>query len=111
MEFKEPLLPHPLLSAQPGGGGEGWCWVGSPKILLNKNVSYTSIIIKGLLKMKFLVEVPKTKKLAGIFCEAFFIFKTKSVSVMQNLFPVFSKWGSLNSIAVRIRVKYFLFYF
>jgi hypothetical protein len=32
-----------------------------------------------------------------------FNFKTKSVSVMQNLFP-FSKRGSLNSIAVRIRV-------
>jgi hypothetical protein len=29
-----------------------------------------------------------TKKLAEIFCEAFFIFKTKTVSVMQNLFPV-----------------------
>jgi hypothetical protein len=32
---------------------------------------------------------PLTKKLAEIFCEAFLIFKTKSVSVMQNLFPFF----------------------
>jgi hypothetical protein len=42
--------------------------------------------------------------LAEIFCEAFLILKTKSVSVMQKNFR-FSKWGSLNSIAVRIRVK------
>jgi hypothetical protein len=78
--------------------GEGGCWVGGPTILLNKNMSYAYSFIKYSLKMTFLVE------LAEIFCEAFLIFKTKSVSVMQNLFS-FSKWGSLNSIAVRIRVK------
>jgi hypothetical protein len=39
--------------------------------------------------MMFLGETPLTKKLAEIFCEAFLIFKTKSVSVMQNLFPFF----------------------
>jgi molecular chaperone GrpE (heat shock protein) len=33
--------------------------------------------------MTFLVETPETKKLDEIFCEAFSIFKTKSVSVMQ----------------------------
>jgi hypothetical protein len=54
MEFKKPLLPHPLLS--PVGEGEGGCWVGSHKILLNKNVSYTQIIIKSSLKMTFLVD-------------------------------------------------------
>jgi hypothetical protein len=42
--------------------------------------------------MMFLVETPETKKLAEIFCEAFLILKTKSVSVMQHF---------LNSIAVR----------
>jgi hypothetical protein len=83
MEFKKPLLPHPLLS--PVGEGEGGCWVGSHKILLNKNVSYTQIIIKRSLKMTFLVDrYPLNQILAEIFCEAFFIFKTKSVSAMQN---------------------------
>jgi hypothetical protein len=42
--------------------------------------------------MTFIVETPKTKKLAEIFCEAFLIFNTFSVSVMQYLFP-FSKMG------------------
>jgi hypothetical protein len=39
--------------------------------------------------MTFLVETPKAKKLAEIFCEAFFIINTMPVSVMQNLFPFF----------------------
>jgi hypothetical protein len=39
--------------------------------------------------MTFLVETPLTKKLAEIFYETFLIFKTKSVSAMQNLFLFF----------------------
>jgi hypothetical protein len=61
---KKPLLPHPLNSAQPCGGRG--CYLYGPEDMLNKNVSYTSIIMK--------------------------IFNTFSVSVMQDLFP-FSKMG------------------
>jgi hypothetical protein len=39
--------------------------------------------------MTFLAETPLAQKLAEIFCEAFLIFKTMSVSVMKNLFPFF----------------------
>jgi hypothetical protein len=39
--------------------------------------------------MTFLAGTLETKKLAEIFCEAFWIFKTKFVSLMQNLFPFF----------------------
>jgi hypothetical protein len=54
--------------------------------------------------MTFLVETPSTKKLAEIFCEAF--LKQSPLQSCRTYFR-FSKWGSLNSIAVRIRVKIF----
>jgi hypothetical protein len=44
-----------------GGGGMG-CYLYSPEDLLNKNVSYTSIIIKSVLKMTFLIKTSETKK-------------------------------------------------
>jgi hypothetical protein len=50
------------------------------------------------------VETPSTKKLAEIFCEAFLILKQSLFQSCRTYFR-FSKWGSLNSIAVRIRVK------
>jgi hypothetical protein len=54
---KKPLLPHPLHSPVGGKGGEG-CYLYGSEDLLNKNVSYTLIIIKCSLKMTFLVETP-----------------------------------------------------
>jgi hypothetical protein len=60
--------PH----AQPcGEEGEGGCYSCSPEDLLNKNVSYTYIIIKSILKMTFLMKTSETKKFVKIFCEHF----------------------------------------
>jgi hypothetical protein len=38
------------------GRGKGRCYLYGPKDLLNKNVSYTSIIIKSIPKIKFFNE-------------------------------------------------------
>jgi hypothetical protein len=56
-----------------GGGGRG-VLPFQPEDLLNKNVSYTYIIIKSILKMTFLMKTSGTKKFVKIFCEAFLIF-------------------------------------
>jgi hypothetical protein len=66
-------------------------------------VSYTSIIIKSSLKITFMVETPSTKKLAEIFCEAFLILIHFLCQLCRTYFR-FPKWGSFNSIPVRIRV-------
>jgi hypothetical protein len=57
------------------GEGEGMCYLYGSEGLLNKNVSYTKIIIKSILKMAFLMKPSETKKFVKIFCEAFFILK------------------------------------
>jgi hypothetical protein len=47
-----------------GGGGEGAgeCFLWNPEDLINKNMSYTSIIIKLTLNMAFLLKNSETKK-------------------------------------------------
>jgi hypothetical protein len=57
-----------------------WEWRGaersflwSPEDLLNKNVSYTSIIINSTLKMTFIFKTSVAKKYLKIFCKAFLI--------------------------------------
>jgi hypothetical protein len=52
------------------GGGRG-CYLYGPENLLNKNVSYTLIIIKSILKMTFLMKTSETKKFAQIFARHF----------------------------------------
>jgi hypothetical protein len=47
-----------------GDRGRGGCFLCSPEDLLNKNVNYTHILIKGLLKITFLWKTPETKKFA-----------------------------------------------
>jgi hypothetical protein len=54
--------------------GEGECYLHGPEDLLHKNESYTSIIIKSVLKMTFLMKTSE-KKFVKIFCEAFLILK------------------------------------
>jgi hypothetical protein len=58
-----------------GGRGKGGCYLYGPEDLLNKNVSYTSIIIKSIIKITFLMKTSETKKFVKIICEAFFILK------------------------------------
>jgi hypothetical protein len=101
---KSHYYPTPC-SAQPcwGEGGVG-CYLYGPEDLLNKNVSYPLIIIKSSLKMPFIVETPVTKKLAEIFCKAFWILINFLCQSCRTYFR-FPKWGSLNSIAMRIRVN------
>jgi hypothetical protein len=75
-EWKDPLLPHPLHTAQPcGGKGAGGCFLWSPEELLNKNGRCTKINIKSTWKMTFLLKTSATKKFPKIFCEAFLILK------------------------------------
>jgi hypothetical protein len=70
---RAPSTPPP---AQPfGGEGERGCYLYGHEDLLNKNVSYTQIIIKRLLKMTFLMKTSETKILVKIVCKAFLIFK------------------------------------
>jgi hypothetical protein len=59
------------------GDGEGGCYLYSTEDLLNKNVSYTYIIIKSILvrKMTFVMKTYETKMFVKSFCEAFLIFK------------------------------------
>jgi hypothetical protein len=57
------------------GEGEGWCYLYGSEDLLNKNVSYTYIIIKSILEMAFLMKTSETKKFVKIFWKAFLIFK------------------------------------
>jgi hypothetical protein len=66
---------YPPPPAQPcGGEGAGGCFLWSPEDLLNKNVSYTSIIMKCTLNRTFLLKTSETKKFLKIVCEAFLIF-------------------------------------
>jgi hypothetical protein len=58
--------------------------------LLNKNVSYTSIIIKGILKMTFLVKTSETKKFVR-FLRGIFIFKKYFAFTIQDLFSFLQK--------------------
>jgi hypothetical protein len=55
------------------GEGGGWCNLYGPEEFLDKNVSYTYIIIKSILKMTFLKKTSETKKFDKIFCEEFLI--------------------------------------
>jgi hypothetical protein len=50
-----------------GGGGEGDNSSTPLKICLLKNVNYTEIIIKSILKTKFLMKTSETKMFAKIF--------------------------------------------
>jgi hypothetical protein len=79
VDEKSHFFPTPC-AALWGAGGKLY----GPEDLLNKNVSYTEIIIKSMLKITFLMKTSETKKLAEIFCEEFFIFNTFSVSFMQD---------------------------
>jgi hypothetical protein len=45
----------------PVGEGVGGCYLYGPEDLLNKNVSYTYITIKSILKMTFLMKTTETK--------------------------------------------------
>jgi hypothetical protein len=47
--------------------GEGGCYFYGPEDLLNTNMSYTSIIIKSILKRTFLMKTSETKKFIQIF--------------------------------------------
>jgi hypothetical protein len=62
------ILPHPLHSPV-RGDGEGGCYLYGPEDLLNKNVSYTYIIIKSILKMPFLMKTSES------FSEALLVLK------------------------------------
>jgi hypothetical protein len=64
---------------------------GKGEDLLNKNVSYTLIIIKSILKMTFLVKTSETKTFVKFFCEAFLIFKKYFASTIQDLFSFLQK--------------------
>jgi hypothetical protein len=98
MEFKDPLLPH--LPAQPSGGEEeGGAGSAVQKFCLIKMWITLKLSSNAHWKWCFSGN-PLNQKV----WKHFWFLKQKSVSVMQNLFR-FSKWGSLNSIAVRIRVK------
>jgi hypothetical protein len=66
---------------QPSWGVEGRGVLGKSELHLN----YHQVLIEN----EVFSRNNLTKKLADIFCKAFLIFKTKSVSVMQNLFPIF----------------------
>jgi hypothetical protein len=44
------------------GKGEGECYLYGSEDLLNKNMSYTYIIIKSILNMAFLMKTPDTQK-------------------------------------------------
>jgi hypothetical protein len=102
---KSHYYPTPC-TALLGGGGRG-CYLYGPEDLLNKNLSCTLIIIKSSLKMTCIVETPETQKLAEIFCEAFlFLFLIHFLCQSCRTYFCFPKWGSLNSLAVRIRVNY-----
>jgi hypothetical protein len=48
------------------GEGKGGCYLYDPEDLLNKNMSYTKIIIKSILKMTFLMKTYETKKFVKI---------------------------------------------
>jgi hypothetical protein len=55
-----------------GGRGEGGgCYPYGPEDLLNKNMSYTQIIIKSILKMTFLIKTSETKKYVRFFARHF----------------------------------------
>jgi hypothetical protein len=49
----------PCLHSPVEGGGRGYYLYG-PEDLLNKNVNYTYIIIKSILKMTFLMKTSET---------------------------------------------------
>jgi hypothetical protein len=89
----------------PEGEGEGGCYLYSPEDFINKNVSYTSIIIKSIPKMAFLMKTSETKKFVKIFCEAFLIFKKIFCLSHPGFIFIFYKKGFLNSQAVRVRVN------
>jgi hypothetical protein len=58
------------------GEGEGgcYCYLYDPEDLLIKNVSYTEIIIKSILKVTFLMQTFETKKFVKIFLRGIFDF-------------------------------------
>jgi hypothetical protein len=93
-------------TAQPCEGEvEVGCYLYSPEDLLYKNVSFTSIIIKSILKMTLLMKTFETKKFVQIFCEAFWIFFNICFNHPRLIFIFIKKKGFLNSQAVRIRFK------
>jgi hypothetical protein len=51
------------------------CFLWSPEDLLNKNLSYASIITKSKLEIKFLLKTSETKKVLKIFCEVSLLLK------------------------------------
>jgi hypothetical protein len=51
----------PPLHSTAQGEGAGGCFRWSPEDVLNKNGSYTSIIIKRTLKMTFVLKTSETK--------------------------------------------------
>jgi hypothetical protein len=55
------------------GEGEGGCYLYGPEDLLSKNVSYTSIIIKSILKMTFLNLTSETKSWLRFFARQFLV--------------------------------------
>jgi hypothetical protein len=83
--------PPPAHSAQPsgerGGLGKGGANLWSPKDFLNKNMSYTSIIIKSPLKITILLKTSETNIFLKIICKAFLFFK----QIFSLRHPIFSK--------------------
>jgi hypothetical protein len=73
-----------------GGGGRG-CNLYGLDGLLNKNVNYTLIIIKSILKMIFLMKTSETKTFVKIFCEGFLIFKKIFSLSYPGLIFIFTK--------------------
>jgi hypothetical protein len=63
---KSHYYPTPCTLHSPVGEGGG-CYLYGPEDLLNKNMSYTKIIIKSILKMIFLMKTSETKKFVQIF--------------------------------------------
>jgi hypothetical protein len=58
--------------------------------------------------MKFVMKTPDTKRFGEIFCEAFLIFLKIFCIRHVGIIFFFTKKGSLNPQAVKIRVEIFL---
>jgi hypothetical protein len=101
--WKEPLLPHPLHSSV-GGRGEEVASFAALKICLIKTLFALKLSSKAHWNLRFYVKPLKQKSLLRYLASHFWFFKNNLLTTSSTYYRS-NKKGSLNSIAVRIRVK------
>jgi hypothetical protein len=101
--WEDPLLPHPLVSPV-GGRGKGSSGSAVLKFSLIKTWVTLKLASNAHWKYRFWWKLLKPKSQLRYFARHFSFLKQSLFQACRTYFR-FSKWGSLNSIAVRIRVK------